>query len=389
MIATTLRSAPTRRTPRRVSASRLRSLHRAPRVAAAPVRRTGIPSLYNAVDLGPLPPYRSTTYPTGLNDRGQVVGYSHTPGFPGQEAVLWTEGGTDGPAENPQLRGIGNLNGDDYWHSSQAYALNNHGQIVGWANGTGILLDPWHAFVWQDGNMVDLGTLEPYGWGTSQAHSITDNGLVAGWSQTQPGDSFSGNQHAFVCTLSNRELFDIGVDESWANSVNVFAELVGGYFTRNGEKRAMYWNPYVGAVDLHVFVTAGGTMSEAAAISDSGLVVGFASDAQGTPRGFCIDLNTGRVQHVDSDGESFAHDVNNAGIVVGSFQYERPSLYGHAMVWDTLAGVRHELHDLVDDPSTWGLRTAWAINDAGHIIGNGSHEVDGFWQQTSFRMAPR
>jgi probable HAF family extracellular repeat protein len=83
-----------------------------------------------------------------LNELGQVVGYSYEPGFPHAEAVLWTQGGTGGPPENPRLRGLGNFAGDDYWHSSEAYALNNRGQVVGWANGTDFLLDPWHAFVW-------------------------------------------------------------------------------------------------------------------------------------------------------------------------------------------------------------------------------------------------
>jgi probable HAF family extracellular repeat protein len=389
-MTTLLEKAPSLNTQRRDTDQRFRApRRRASHLSRASVRQASVPALYGAVDLGPLPPYRSTTFPTGMNDRGQVVGYSETPGFPGLEAVVWTEGGTNGPPENPQLRGIGNFNGDDYWHSSRAYAINNHGQIVGQANGTGILLDPWHAFVWQDGTMTDLGTLEPYGWGSSMARSITDSGLVAGVSQTQPGDSLSGNPHAFVSDLSNRHLYDIGVDESWANSVNMWAQVVGAYVAPNAEKRAMYWDPYLGAIDLHQYVTAGGAMSEAAAISDSGFIVGWTSDAQGTSRGFCLDLNTGRLRHVDSQGESFAYDVNNAGIAVGSFQYVRPSLYGHAMVWDTVAGIKYEIHDLIENPSTWGLRTAWSINDAGYIAGSGSHEVEGYWRQTSFRLTPR
>src|SRR5919108_5503562 len=131
----------------------LMTLSRPRPTAVAPA---GIPAQYDAVDLGQLPPYASHVYVVAINDLGQVVGYAYEPGFPHREAVLWTEGGTGGPPENPQLRGLGNFAGDDYWHSSEAYGLNNRGQVVGWANGTDILLDPWHAFVWQAGKMTDL-----------------------------------------------------------------------------------------------------------------------------------------------------------------------------------------------------------------------------------------
>ena len=169
--------------------------------ATATITATQIPAgEYNVIDLGPLPPYHSQNTALGINASGQVVGYAWERGFPREEAILWTPGGTTGPPENPQLRGLGNFKGNDYWSSSQAYALNNRGQVVGWSNGIDTLINNWHAFVWENGSMVDLGTLR--GFGASQAHSINDIGQITGWSETKLG-TLDVNQHALRLQLSN------------------------------------------------------------------------------------------------------------------------------------------------------------------------------------------
>jgi probable HAF family extracellular repeat protein len=349
--------------------------------------RLRIPTRYAAIDIGPLPPYASHVYPTGLNELGQIVGYAYEPGFPHDEAVVWTPGGTDGPAQNPQLRGIGNFAGDDYWHSSEANALNNRGQIVGWANGTDYLLDPWHAFVWQPGQMTDLGTLAPYAWGSSVARSITDSGLIAGWSQTQPGDSYSGNPHAFVYDLATGEIRELGVDESWANSINSAGQVVGGYTSASGDKHALFWDPVDGFRDLHDLVSAGGGVSEAASINDRGLLVGWGTDAARISRAFVYDVNTGRAQHLGGDGESLAFDINNSGLVVARFQYEYPSLYDNAFVWDPVTDTARDLGDLIAD-SGWYPQVAWSINDAGQIAGFASHHLEETddWLASTYRL---
>ena len=92
-----------------VSARKNGRPHRRP----APIR--GIPRLYRGLDLGSLPPYANTTYPTGLNEIGQIVGYAYQPGFRHREGFLWTPGGTDGPSENPQLRANHPTFGPDGW----------------------------------------------------------------------------------------------------------------------------------------------------------------------------------------------------------------------------------------------------------------------------------
>jgi probable HAF family extracellular repeat protein len=55
---------------------------------------------------------------------------------------------------------------------SAAYAINERGQVVGSSDGT--------AALWQDGAVVDLGTLPGYLW--SYGSAINDRGQVVGWS---------------------------------------------------------------------------------------------------------------------------------------------------------------------------------------------------------------
>ena len=64
---------------------------------------------------------------------------------------------------------------------SQAHDINNRGQVVGYSYiGSG---SP-HAFLWEDGEMTDLGTLGGY---DSEANGINDRGQVAGFSRTRSG----------------------------------------------------------------------------------------------------------------------------------------------------------------------------------------------------------
>ena len=117
-----------------------------------------------------LPPYPGDTVggAVGINDYGQVVGAtgSCAPVSPaiGAHAVLW---------ENGNVRDLGNLGGK---FSNVAYAINNHGQVVGISDLSGDLTA--HAFLWQNGTLSDLGTLA--GDFFSVAFSINNNAQVVG-----------------------------------------------------------------------------------------------------------------------------------------------------------------------------------------------------------------
>ena len=82
-------------------------------------------------------------------------------------ATLWSDGATID---------LGTLPGGTL---SMATGINDRGDIVGWSTygGTGYS----HAFLWSDGVMIDLGTL---GGTTSQANDINNHGVIVGWSYT-------------------------------------------------------------------------------------------------------------------------------------------------------------------------------------------------------------
>jgi probable HAF family extracellular repeat protein len=83
-------------------------------------------------DLGMLPGgYFSAAY--GINDRGQVVGWSTSATSGADHASLYDYG---------VMTDLGMLPGGN---SSTASAINNRGQIVGYS---GTPYSPWHAAIW-------------------------------------------------------------------------------------------------------------------------------------------------------------------------------------------------------------------------------------------------
>jgi probable HAF family extracellular repeat protein len=76
--------------------------------------------------------------------------------------------------------------------SSAAWSINNAGQIVGASTTT--LFGASHAFLWQDGELIDLGTLSGDPFGASAAYGINDAGTIVGQTNVDPA---SEPPHAF------------------------------------------------------------------------------------------------------------------------------------------------------------------------------------------------
>jgi probable HAF family extracellular repeat protein len=222
-----------------------------------------------------------------INDRGQVVGaalnaisdpfagiplcstcgtfaqyFNFVPAATEMHAFRWTE--ADG------MQDLGALGGPD----STASFVNRRGQIAGafftsfTANpATGV--PPLDPFFWEDGKMVDIGTLG----GTFGAPNWMNNrGQVVGYSNVA-GDQ---NSHPFLWDKENG-LKDLGLLPGGmfggANAINEDGEIVGGS-DATGFFHAVLWK-HGAIIDLGTL--AGDTCSSAIWINSKGQTVGFGS----------------------------------------------------------------------------------------------------------------
>ena len=115
--------------------------------------------------IAPLAGY-SESLATGVNDLGEVVGYSQktSSSLSAQEAFLYSQG---------TVTGLGTLGGKN----SEANGISsNSGQVVG---SSGTSSGATHAFLDKNGTMTDLGTL---GGNFSDATAINDVGQIVGYS---------------------------------------------------------------------------------------------------------------------------------------------------------------------------------------------------------------
>jgi probable HAF family extracellular repeat protein len=129
------------------------------------------------VDLGGL--FGSRSVANAINDAGQIVGSSDAnavnPATGGlyTHAVLWQKNPASGAYTVTDLGTLGQ-------YTSFAYAINNQGQIVGSSYDAS---RESHAFLWQNGTLLDLNTLVPAdsGWVLQSAQGINDSGQIVGW----------------------------------------------------------------------------------------------------------------------------------------------------------------------------------------------------------------
>lgn len=146
------------------------------------------------------------------------------------------------------------------WVLTDAYSVNNSGQIVGY----GTIAGATHAYVYGNGLVTDLGT---FGGSTSYAYHINNNGQAVGGACTT-----NGIQHAFL--YSNGLMTDLlplgGL--SYAYGINNHGDVVG----RNDHGAFLYIGGVMTDLNTVIDTNSGWTLPMAAAISDNGHIVGLA-----------------------------------------------------------------------------------------------------------------
>lgn len=200
--------------------------------------------------------------------------------------------------------------------------------------------------------MTNLGTLG--GAGDGEARAINSSGQIVGYSQT-----IDGNPHAFLWEKGSMiDLGTLGGRESFALDINDAGEAVGYSATSNGEYHAFLWKD---GVMTELNQTAGYLFSSAVAINAAGQIVGTGSSGSNLA-GVAMLWTRGRLSTLPglSDGPTIAEAINPAGDIVGLG--ENADGYNRAILWR-----RGEPIDL----GTLGGASAWAldINPAGVVVG--------------------
>jgi probable HAF family extracellular repeat protein len=136
-------------------------------------------------DLGTLGGDWSQAY--AINNAGQITGTGYTPQNLGAHAFLYANG---------SMKDLGALPGGTY---STGAGINSSGLVVGYAQIPNAEATVYHAFVYTASKMQDLNDLisANSGWVLSEATAVNDSGQIVGYG------TIAGNEHAFLLTPVN------------------------------------------------------------------------------------------------------------------------------------------------------------------------------------------
>jgi probable HAF family extracellular repeat protein len=302
-------------------------------------------SKWTIVDLGALGPTGS--FATAVNERGDVVGQS-TVRVPGQSdqthAFLWQDG---------TMVDLGTPAGST---ASFAVAINNSGTVAGQdANG--------NAYTWKDGTWTSLGV-------HGGPADIDNSGTVAG--------TYGAGQDLRSYVLRKGAFTDIGTlggASALAAAMNNAGAIVGNADVPGNNSHAFLYSR--GAmVDLG---TLGGGSSTAVDINDGGVVVGASQDASGHLKGFIYDNVQGMRALFDYPGTFYAAGINDRGDVLG-FIDSNSFLYSD--------GVLTRLESIPEVRAAgWTQLFPFDINNRGWIVGMGTRAGSRF--NTAFLLVPK
>ena len=204
-----------------------------------------------------------------INEAGVVAGTSFTPGRVHSAAYVYSQG---------NLVTLGDLDGG--LQQVSAASINNHGTVVGVARiaADGLIDGVARAYVYDAQGMTNLGTL---GGLASGATDVNDAGLIVG-SSTVAGTEAS---HAFM--YQGGQMFDLGVPEgassSWAIAVNNAGQILVGASDTTGQSVGtfVYQNGQWVNLSNEVTLLDGWRFSQAVDINDKGQIAAEAFNPDG------------------------------------------------------------------------------------------------------------
>jgi probable HAF family extracellular repeat protein len=343
-------------------------------------------------DLGALPGTNSSLA-NWVSGSGIVAGWSENSaidpllGLPEIEAVIWKHG---------QVMALGTLEGG---YESVSLAVNNRGQVAGVSSN--LVSDPFgplgtenRIFLWQDGNMQDIGTLggpDAGFLGLSTGVAMNEAGQIVACSYTDSTPNPVTGTPMLDPFLwehgTMRDLHNLGGTSGCAMFVNNHGQVVG-YSNLAGD---LQFHPFLWQRgELKDLGTFGGNNGFALWVNEAGHVVGRADVTA-----ICTECATGnqlQLHHpflwangtltdlgvVGSDTAATAYSVNSKDQVVGiSLRCTQinpdDSCDGtdhHGFLWEN--GSIFDLQTLVAGSSEIAITGGTDINERGEIFGTGA-----------------
>jgi probable HAF family extracellular repeat protein len=330
-----------------------------------------------STDMGSLPGLGSFSFPYWINDRGDSVGQSTNglldplTGYPELRAMLWKDGkivdlGTLGG--NVSTAVAINNRGEIAGGSLNAI-LDNDSTAFGWLPPFPVATQV-RAVLCRDGVMHDLGTL---GTGNNAIALFVNNpSQVAGVSLTNTSaDSLTGNltQHPFF--WDDGKMVDIGTLGGTSGTpwfMNNMGQVVGDSNLAGDQAfHAFVWDKKSGLKDLGTL--PGQTVSFATWINDEGEIVGNGDFFNG---GHSILWKNGKMIDIGllpGDCSSEALVINSKSQIIGNSSPDCSS-DGAAVLWEN-GEAPVNLNTLITPASSIDVRFPVSLNDRGEIAADG------------------
>ncbi|HZW06256.1 MAG TPA: GC-type dockerin domain-anchored protein [Phycisphaerales bacterium] len=247
------------------------------------------------------------------------------------------------------------------------------------------------AFRTSAGLTFELGTINPF-LQNSEARGVNFNGTVVGtcWAMNSYPGSLGNQSFAFKWvpvnpTSNSGTMSMIPLHAAYDINDNDIAV---------GQLNGLPYQLNLTTSTLTSMGSLGGSLAGAATSNNNaGVAVGYSPATSSFRHAFRW---SGSMQDVHpavlgATAESFAWDINNAGLIVGQFHGPSTGSGGHAFIYNPSNGIWRNLNTWLPPNSGWVLLSATGISDGNCVVGRGLHngQPEGFKMCVSAPQPPQ